>query len=145
MDQHNYQLAHEAFKGKARTFARNAVHSIPGWEIEDIEAELFIVLARCVRDYDPNMGASFNTLVQGSWQRKIMDIRRKATTKGRTATLVYLDAEDVQVSIERFLTDNCSAEQIALAPDMLDDQTLDYVRRHLKMGQIEALGLLDVV
>lgn len=144
MNQENFRLAHEAFRGKIHTFARNAVHSIPGMEVEDIEAELMIILARCVRDYDPNAGASFNTLAQGSFQRKIMDLRRKATTKGRTATLVYLDADDVREAIEGFLTDGCSAEELALAPYGLDEHTLDWVRAHLTMGQIEALGLMEV-
>jgi DNA-directed RNA polymerase specialized sigma24 family protein len=145
MDQENFRLAYEAFKGKIRTFARNAVHSIPGMEREDIEAELLIILARCVRDYDPNAGASFNTLTQGSFQRKIMDLRRKATTKGRTATLVYLDAEEVRIAINGMLTDGQTTEDIALAPYSLDEGTLDWIRKNLKMGQIEALGLLEVV
>jgi DNA-directed RNA polymerase specialized sigma24 family protein len=144
LDPEKFALAYDAFKGKIRTFARNAVHSIPEMDIEDIEQELCYILMRCVRDYDPNKGASFNTLTQGSFQRKIMDLKRKAHTKGRTATLVYLDADEVREAIEGYLTDNCTAEDLALAPYGLDEVTLDWVRAHLTMGQIEALGLLEV-
>lgn len=143
MDPHKFDLAYAAFKGKIRTFSRNAM-PIPGMDIEDVEQELCQTLMRCVRDYDPNKGASFNTLTQGSFQRKIMDLKRKAHTKGRTATLVYLDAEDVREAISNMITDGQTAEEIAIAPYGLDEVQLEYVRKHLTMGQIEALGLIEV-
>jgi hypothetical protein len=32
LDQDKFNLAYDAFKGKIRTFARNAVHTIPGMD-----------------------------------------------------------------------------------------------------------------
>lgn len=144
MDPVKFNLAYEAFKGKIHTFARNAVGSIPGLDIEDIEQELCQTLMRCVRDYDPNKGASFNTLTQGSFQRKIMDLKRKANTKSRTATLVYLDQDEVRDAIEGLLGTVSSAEDVAISIYCIDEDVLSHVRRHLTMGQIEALGLIEV-
>jgi DNA-directed RNA polymerase specialized sigma subunit len=101
------------------------------------------VLMRCVRDYDPNKGASFNTLAQGSFQKKIIDLRRKANTKSRSAVMVYLDQDEVRHAVEGFLT-TASAEDIVHAVYGMDEGVLDYVRNNLTMGHIEALGLIEV-
>lgn len=143
LDHDKFNLAYEAFKGKIKTFSRNAVGTIPGMDIEDIEQELCYSLMRCVRDYDPAKGASFNTLAQGSFQRKIIDLRRKANTKSRSAVIVYLDQDEVRYAVEGFLT-TASAEDIVNAVYGLDEDVLNYVRANLTMGQIEALGLIEV-
>ena len=96
----NFALAYQAFKKKINTFARNSSYAIEGYDVEDVEQELCMILAKCVRDYDPDRGASFNTLVQGSFQRRIGDLIRKMNTQSRKATYVYLDDDEVRLVVE---------------------------------------------
>lgn len=110
----NFALAYQAFKKKIHTFARNSSYAIEGYDIEDVEQELCMILAKCVRDYDPDRGASFNTLVQGSFQRRIGDLIRKMNTQSRKTTLVYLEEDEVRLAVEGVFN-TCSAESEVMA------------------------------
>lgn len=142
--ENNFEAAYAAFSGKMRTFARNAIHRLPGYDLEDIEQELAMVLARVVRDYDPDKGASFNTVAQQSFQNRIKDLIRKVSTKSRTAIMVYLDDDDVNTVIENYFA-TASAEEEALALAALgeiDPEVLQVAltlspaekRRHLRVA-----------
>jgi RNA polymerase sigma factor (sigma-70 family) len=143
LDHDKFNKAYSAFDGKMHTFARNAIRSGLPMEEDDVVQELCYVLMRCVRDYDPNKAASFNTFAQSSFQRKIIDLKRKSMTKSRTATLVYIDQDEVRAAVDGFLS-TASAEDIVTAIYSLDEETLDYVRANLTMGQIIDLGLIEV-
>lgn len=130
--QANYEAAYGAFRKKMTTFSRNAVHRLPGYDVEDIEQELAMVLARVVRDYDPDKGASFNTVAQQSFQNRIRDLIRMVTTKSRTAIMVYLDEDDVQRVIEAVYNTH-SAEDEVLARQMLAEMDVDVLRVALTM------------
>lgn len=134
--ENNFDLAYSAFKKKMTTFSRNAVHRLPGYDVEDIEQELCMVLARVVRDYDPDKGASFNTVAQQSFQNRIRDLIRMVTTKSRTAVMVYLDADDVQRVIEAVYNTH-SAEDEVLAREILADMDVDVLRVALTMTPAE--------
>lgn len=110
----NFEQAYKAFRKKINTFARNSSYAVTGYDIEDMEQELCMVLARTVRDYDPDRGASFNTLFQGNAKRRISDLIRLMNTKGRKATIVYLEAEDVARAVEGIFQ-AASAEDEVLA------------------------------
>src|SRR5215218_9180629 len=99
-DTSNFEQAQVAFKGTIRTFARNCVHQLPGFAQEDIEQELLMVLWLCVQKYDPNKGASFNTLFQGCARNKVISLVRSAQTQKRKALWVNLDAEAVAAEVE---------------------------------------------
>lgn len=110
----NFALAYAAFKKKINTFARNSSYAIEGYDVADVEQELCMILAKCVRDYDPDRGASFNTLVQGSFKRRIADLIRKMNTQSRKTTLVYLDEDEVRMAVEGVFR-AASAEDEAMA------------------------------
>lgn len=132
----NYNAAFAAFEKKMHTFARNSVHKIPGYDVDDIVQELSMTLMRVVRDYDPNKGASFNTVAQQSFQNRIRDLIRMVSTKSRTAVMVYLDADDVQRVIEAVYNTH-SAEDEVLAREILADMDVDVLRVALTMTPAE--------
>jgi DNA-directed RNA polymerase specialized sigma24 family protein len=113
-DTSNFEQAQVAFKGTIRTFARNCVHQLPGFAQEDIEQELLMVLWLCVQKYDPNKGASFNTLFQGCARNKVISLVRSAQTQKRKALWVNLDAEAVAAEVEMRMSVG-SAERSYLA------------------------------
>jgi RNA polymerase sigma factor (sigma-70 family) len=108
-----WDAAQRAYRGKIRTFARNSVRQLPGYEVADVEQELLVVLWQCVEKYDPNRGASFNTLFQGSARNKIISLIRRYSTQSRKALVMSLDEEAVRTVIEDTLSTS-SAEDIAL-------------------------------
>lgn len=140
MDVDNFNAAYKAFRGKIHTFARNAVHRVPGYEVEDIEQELCYILMRCVRDYDPNKGASFNTLTQASFQRRILDLIRLVNTKSRKATIVYLEQDEVRAAIEHAYGVP-SAEDEAMGMEAVRACDPDEVRAALTLTRAEARKL----
>lgn len=110
----NFEQAQVAYRGTIRTFAYNCVHQLPGFAIEDIEQELLFVLWKCVQNYDPNKGASFNTLFQGSARNKVISLVRAAGTQKRKALWVNLDDDAVRAAVDGILFQG-SAEDSALA------------------------------
>lgn len=98
----SFEDALEQYKGTVRTFAMNTVRQCPSMDVEDIEQELLVVLWRCVQRYDPDKGASFNTLFQGCARNKCITLARTAQTLSRQANLfaVSLTAEEVSVAVE---------------------------------------------
>jgi DNA-directed RNA polymerase specialized sigma subunit len=95
-----WDAAYKRYKGTIRTFARNFNAQIPLMDIEDIEQELLIVLMRCVERYDPNRGASFNTLFQGCAKRECLSMIRHCNTKSRKALVSSLDVEAVAAEVD---------------------------------------------
>lgn len=113
-DLSNFEKAQLAYRGTIRTFARNSTYQLPGFDLDDIESELLVVLWRCVLNYDPNKGASFNTLFQGSARNRIIGLIRKAETIKRKAIWINLDDEAVRAAVDERLQVG-SAEDSALA------------------------------
>lgn len=110
----NFEQAQIAYRGTIRTFAYNCVHQLPGFDIDDVESELLIILWKCVQNYDPNKGASFNTLFQGSARNRVISMVRAAQTQKRKALWVNLDDEAVRAAVDGLLFQG-SAEDSALA------------------------------
>lgn len=109
----NWQLAQTAFAGKIRTFARNSAYRIPGFDEEDVEQELLIVLYECVVHYNPDRGARFNSYFQGSAKNRIITLIRHFETKSRKGEIAYLEDEDVRRAVEMSSLQH-SAEAIAM-------------------------------
>lgn len=111
----NFALAQEEYKGKIRTFARNSYYKMPGFTTEDVEQELLVVLWDCVRTYNPDKGAKFNTFFQQSAKNKIVSLIRYFEAKTRVANSMVVTLEDdaVRFAIEEDLG-GATAEDIAL-------------------------------
>lgn len=118
-----FEAAQIAHTRTIRTFARNCVNQLPGWDVEDIEQELLVVLWRCAANYDPNKGASFSTLFQGSARNKVISLIRHVNTKGRKTNLVYLEQEDIAAAVNAMYTEG-SAEDWYLAIAMYGEKLL---------------------
>ena len=113
--QRNFEAAQERYKGTIKTFAFSFIRRLPEQEIEDLQQELLIVLWRCVRNYDPDRGASFNTLFQGCAQKHLIGMLRAADTQKRgKGKITKLDAEAFALAVEQSRTEG-SAEDWYLA------------------------------
>lgn len=102
------------YSPKIATFARKTYYFIPGFEQQDLEAEMLEVLWKCVESYDPNRGAGFNTLFWRSARRRLISIKRHYAAKKRAAEWVMLD-EEAFVSVCDEAISDFSAEEWALA------------------------------
>lgn len=118
-------------KRTIRTFARNCVQQLPGYDIEDVEQELLVVLWRCVINYDPNKGASFNTLFQGSAKNHIISLIRHFETQKRKVYTVSLSDEAVAVVADSYLS-QCSVEDELIARE----NVIAEVERRVKAGEV---------
>jgi DNA-directed RNA polymerase specialized sigma24 family protein len=95
-----WELAQKRYKRTIKTFARNCVNQLPGYDQADVEQELLVVLWKCVINYDPDKGASFNTLFQGSARNRCITLVRTASTKSRTGINVSLDVDAVAAAVD---------------------------------------------
>lgn len=116
-DDTNLTRAIERYRGTISTFARRSAHKLPDLDQEDIEQELYIVLWKCVENYDPDRGASFNTLFQGSAHNRIITLIRHYETVMRKPkqNLFRLDAEDVSAAVSAMMPTAASAEDWYIA------------------------------
>lgn len=97
----NFEDAQVQYGRKVKTFARNSAYAVPGYTQADMEQELLIVLWECVRNYNPDRGAGFNTYFQRSAKNRIITLIRHASTKGRKADVVTLNDDAVMIAVER--------------------------------------------
>jgi DNA-directed RNA polymerase specialized sigma24 family protein len=97
-----FDAARKHYAGTIRTFARNCVFQLPGFDLEDIQQELLVVLWRCVKNYDPNRGAGFNTLFQGSARNHVIGLVRTANAQKRgKGQITTLSDEAFTTAVER--------------------------------------------
>lgn len=111
-----FEQARGAYSGKIRTFARNTVNQVPGYQLDDLEQELLVVLWECVRSYDPNRGACFNTYFQRSAKNRMISLIRRYQTASRRATVMSLDVEAVAHAVDTVLcaepAEDCALRRI---------------------------------
>lgn len=97
-----FDAARREHAGTIRTFARNCVFQLPGFDLDDVQQELLVVLWRCVKNYDPNRGASFNTLFQGSARNHVIGLVRTANAQKRGKDkMTTLSDEAFQLAVEQ--------------------------------------------
>jgi RNA polymerase sigma factor (sigma-70 family) len=113
-----WQLAYRRYKGTIRTFARSFYGQITGYATEDIEQELMEVLWRCVENYNPDRGASFNTLFQGSARNRCITLVRTSNTKSRTGINVPLDDEAVALAVDEMFQEQSTEERCMIRQDI---------------------------
>lgn len=124
-DSARWEAARRLYGGKVRTFARNSFRQIPGFDREDVEQELLIVLWNCVQKYDPNKGASFNTLFQGCAKNKVISLIRHFETQSRKAVVVSLGEDEVARAVDQYLAVS-SAEEIGLMRMQISEYVAEY-------------------
>jgi DNA-directed RNA polymerase specialized sigma24 family protein len=104
--------------GKIRRFARQkaSMRYIPGYDECDFENDLLEVLWMACRTYDPNKGASFNTLFWQMSFNHVISLHRKASSQKRVGDYerISLDVEEIREAISELRADP-SAEDEYLA------------------------------
>lgn len=111
----HYIKAQLQYRSVIRTFSRNCYYKLPGFDIEDVEQELLVVLWECVKNYDPTKGAKFNTFLQRSLKNRVVSLIRHAESQKRSANsrTVTLDDGAVRWAVERAQA-GTTAEDIAV-------------------------------
>ena len=109
-----FELAEEMYRSKIKTFARGTYGTIPGFQCEDMEAEILEVLWLCVKNYDPNKGARFSTFFWTAAKHKLTHLYRLKDAKKRNAEVVYIDP-DALINIIDGCYEIFSAEDWAVA------------------------------
>jgi DNA-directed RNA polymerase specialized sigma24 family protein len=119
-----FPLVQPTYRPKIKSFARRNFHTIPGFEQQDLEAEILEVLWLACLKYDPDNGACFSTFFWTCAQRRFLDLNKAAGRKMRQGDYhrVWLDTDALSEVIDEFLsaassgvTEEPSAEDEALA------------------------------
>lgn len=113
-----WEAAQLMYGRKVKTFARNSFRQIPYHDQCDMEQEMLIVLWECVRAYDPNKGASFNTFFQQCAKNRITSLIRHYSTKSRAAVVTSLSDEAVAAVVEEYLTPLTAEDQALLRMEL---------------------------
>lgn len=111
-----FESAYPHYERKIRTYSRVHFSSIPGFDQDDLEAELQEVLWLACQRYDPNRGATFNTCFWEFVKNRVIDLKKFAFRQKRQANLFTetLASDAVRAVVEE-MTLQGSAEEEALA------------------------------
>lgn len=111
-----FDLAYPAYTRKIATFSRIHAREVPGFDKSDLETELQEILWLVCEIYDPNKGATFNTLFWQSANNRLKDLKKSANRQKRAANLYTesLDVSAVRYAVEQMIQ-NPSAEDEILA------------------------------
>ena len=71
-----------------------------------------MILWKCVRNYDPDRGASFNTLFQGSARNHCISLMRHGLTKSRNGVTAYLEEEAVAREVDSLIEGNSVEDRV---------------------------------
>lgn len=113
-----WELAQREYAGKVRTFARNSYRQITGYTQEDVEQELLVVLWQTVLAYDPDKGATFNTLFQTNAKNKVIGLIRMANTKSRRAIVHSIDEDAMRAAVESFFATGGAEDSVMARLDL---------------------------
>lgn len=109
-----FDLAYPAYTRKIATYSRIHAKELPGFDPGDLEVELQEILWLVCEAYDPNRGATFNTLFWQSANNRLKDLRKSAGRHKRAANLntESLDVEAVRFVVEHMMTGPSAEEEI---------------------------------
>lgn len=111
-----FVAAQPAYKGKIRKYAGDQarLRVIPGYDQSDFENDLLEVLWMACRTYDPNKGASFNTLFWQMAHNHMATLWRKASTQKRRGDYerISLDVDEIREAISELLSDPSAEEEV---------------------------------
>jgi DNA-directed RNA polymerase specialized sigma24 family protein len=109
-----FELAQAMYAPKIRTFSEKSFRFLPGYERQDLEADMLEVLWLCVQSYDPDKGARFSTLFWTAAKRRLISIRRRFGAQKRSAEWVILNGDELAAAIDSVISE-FSAEDYAVA------------------------------
>lgn len=134
-----FAQAQPIYRKKIRTFSRKKamLRVIPGYDQCDFENDLLEVLWMACRTYDPNKGASFNTLFWQMAGNHFISLHRKASSQKRVGDYerISLDEDTVRETISELRSDP-SAEDEFLAK-------LSVIERFHVSQRHDGKGVLD--
>lgn len=96
--------------------ARTRFRSIPGFDQDDMESQLWEVLWIAVQKYDPDNGSNFNSFFNMLVSNRMRDLVRHAFADMRQANIFCerLDVDEVRAAVES-VNNSSSAEDVFLA------------------------------
>lgn len=111
-----FHLAYPAYERKIQTFSRIRAKEVPGMGEDDLFNEIAEILWRVCLAYDPNRGATFNTVFWQAAGNRLVDLKKAAFRQCRVihASTTSLDVEAVRWAVED-LTMEDSAEDVLMA------------------------------
>lgn len=110
-----FGAAYPQYERKIRTYSRCHFKEVPGMGQDDLENELAEVLWAVCLAYDPNYGATFNTLFWQSAGNRLKDLKKAAYRLKRVihTNTTSLDVEGVRYAVEQARLED-SAEDMAM-------------------------------
>lgn len=99
MELDNTTLAFLKYKNGIGKFCR-LYHRNVGMEVADLESEMYAVLHKCVESYDPDKGATFNTLMWNAIYNRFRTIIRYNGAGKRAGHEILVDMQFDQSSVE---------------------------------------------
>lgn len=111
-----FGFAYPAYERKIRTFSRIRAREVPGMGQDDLANEIAEVLWAVCLAYDPDKGATFNTVFWQAAGNRLKDLKKAAFRHKRVihAMTTSLDADGVMWAVEN-ATQEDSTEDIAIA------------------------------
>jgi hypothetical protein len=111
-----FRYAYPAYERKINTFSRIRAREVPGMGQDDLANEIAEVLWRVCLAYDPNKGATFNTVFWQAAGNHLKDLKKAAFRQKRIihAMTTSLSDEGVQWAVENATLED-SAEDVAMA------------------------------
>lgn len=109
-----FEMAMPAYSKKIKTFSRIHGKEVPGYDHQDLEVELQEILWLVCAVYDPDKGATFNTLFWQSANNRLKDLKKAAFRHKRAANLstYSLDVEAVRWTVEQMNLHPSSEDEI---------------------------------
>lgn len=109
-------MAYPAYERKIQTFSRIRAREVPGMGQDDLANEIAEVLWRVCLAYDPNRGATFNTVFWQAAGNHLKDLKKAAFRQKRVihAMTTSLDVDAVRWAVEE-ATMQDSAEDVLMA------------------------------
>jgi hypothetical protein len=125
-----FQLAYPAYERKMSTFSRIRAKEVPDMGADDLFNEIAEVLWRVCLAYDPNKGATFNTVFWQAAGNHLKDLKKAAFRHKRVihSMTTSLDVDAVRYAVEE-LTLEDSAEDVAISLANVQQRFLEESRR----------------
>lgn len=92
-----FGMAEPKYRSKIDTFARENAYKLPSHDPEDLVVELQMVLWTCVKTYDPDNGASFNTYFWQVARNRFVNLIEHAYAQKRQGDIYGVSMERVMV------------------------------------------------
>lgn len=97
-----WEGAQREYRTRIERMAQGKYRSIPGFDADDMESQLWEVLWHAVVKYDPNNGANFQSFFNLLVSNRMRDLVRHAFAEMRQANLFCerLDVDEVRAVVE---------------------------------------------